>query len=286
MKTSRLVAAIVGVYLLSLALPAEAVVLRFKPKVNSIVTHKVTMSGQMEMSSEMLPEPMRLQMTMTMTERQKVLGETPEGLKIQTTTSDAKMTMKGLKAAGNSRESQQIPDSTIVMIMDDRGRVKEIVSTDIPGAQGQMPFSNETLASLSGMTGFPEGEVKVNETWRDEVELPGAAGMPEVNVTVNSRLLELLTYEGRKCAKIRSAFKGPLSCDLSQLAGAPAGAAGTVEAMIQGTFTQYYDYENSVWVGGEGQMTMNMTMNLSSEGRDMGAMTTKMAMTMKMQMAK
>jgi hypothetical protein len=296
MRISRLLALVVALWLMSCHCveagettpegSAQSVLLRFRPKVNSIVKHKITLSGRMEMTTAMLPEPMRVQLTMAMMSREKVLGETPEGLKIQTTTSEGKVKMVMEGMGESDAQSQKIPDSKVVMVMDDRGRVKEVVSTDIPGAGEQMPLSNETLASLGGMAGFPEGNLKVNDTWTSEVKLPTAEGMPEINLSMNSRLLELLTYQERKCAKIRTAFSGPLSFDLSQVAGAPAGAAGTMEATVQGTFTQYYDHENSVWLDGEGQMTMNMTMNVSAEGVDTGAMTTKMVMNMKMQLVK
>ena len=294
MRINRLIALVVGLWLMSLCLPADAVVLRFKPGVNSIVKHKVTMSGRTEMTNEMLPQPMRMGLTMVMISRQKVLGRTDQGLKVQTTSSGGTMTMtfegvegmEGLGGMGGGKQSQKLPDSKMVAIMDERGRVQQIVSSDVPGAS-DMPLSNDTLASLSGMTGFPEGDVKANDTWADEMKIPASEGTPEINLSVNSRLLELLTYQGRPCAKIRTSFKGPMSFDLSQMAGkAGSNASGTMEATLQGTFTQYYDYAHSVWVGGEGQMTMNMTMNMSTQGVDTGPMQMKMAMNIKMQMVK
>ena len=289
MRSTRLVGLVMGLWLASLCLPAQAVVLRFKPKVNSIVKHKVTMSGRTEMTNEMLPEPMRMTMTMVMTSRQKILGQTKEGLKVQTTSSDGKMTMNmeemaGMEGMGGGKQTMKVPDSKMVTIMDDRGRVQRLVSSDVPGAGGQMPFSNETLASLGGMTGLPEGDVKVNDTWSDQLNIPGSGQTPEINLSVNSRLLELLTYKGRQCAKIRTSFKGPMTMDLSQMG---EGASGSMEATMQGTFTQYYDYASSVWVGGDGQLTMNMTMAMpSAEGMDAGPMTMKMVMNLKLQMIK
>ncbi len=291
MRSSRLIGMVVGLWLMAVCLPAQAVVLRFKPEVNSIVKHKVTMSGRTEMTNDMMPQPMRMGMAMVMTSRQKILGKTDQGLKVQTTTSDGKMTMtfEGLEGMGDAeggKQSQKLPDSKMVAIMDERGRLQQIVSSDMPGAS-DMPLSNDTLASLSGMTGFPEGDVKVNDTWTDEMKIPASEGTPEINLSVNSRLLELLTYEGRQCAKIRTSFKGPMSFDLSQMAGkAGSNASGTMEATLQGTFTQYYDYAHSVWVGGDGQMTMSMTMNVSAQGVDTGPMNMKMAMNIKMQMVK
>lgn len=288
MRRSGIIGLVVGVWLVSLCLPAQAVLLRFKPEVNSIVKHKVTMSGRMETTGAMLPEPMRVEMTMGMTSRQKVLGQTPEGLKIHTSTSGGKMTMntQGLPGMEGSQNSMDVPESTTVTIMDERGRVKEIVSSDLPPAASQMPLSNESLASLGSMTGFPEGDVKVDDTWSDRLNIPSAEGMPELSLSVNSRLLELLTYQGRKCAKIRTAFEGPMNLDLAQMGGAAAGASGAMEATLQGVFTQYYDYVTSVWVGGEGRMSMNMKMAVSAQGVETGPMAMKMVMNIRIQMIK
>lgn len=266
------------------ASPASGVVLRFKPAVGSIVKQKITMSGRMETTGAMLPQPMRMQMKMAMSSRQKVLGQTDQGLKVQTTTSDGKMdmTMEGMGGAAGGQQSQPIPDTKMVVVMDDRGRLKQVVSSDLPGVGGgQMPLSNDALASLGSMVGFPEGAVKPDDTWSDDLKVPGGTGMPEINLSVNCRLLELLTYHGHKCAKIRTAFSGPLAMDLSQVAGAGNGAAGTMEGTLQGVFTQYYDYEDSVWAGGEGQMTMNMNLTMSAQGTEIST-ATKMTMNIKL----
>ena len=285
MRSNRMIVVMASLCLVWLCLPAHAVVLRFKPKVNSIVKHKVTMSGRMEMTNDMFPEPMRVQMSMVTTEREKVLGETPEGLKIQTTTSGGKV-KSSTEGAEGDEDSQKLPDTTTVMIVDDRGRVKQVVSADLGEKGLSNPFSNEALMSLANFATFPEGDVKPNDTWPDELNIPASEGMPEINLSVNSRLLELLTYQGRQCAKIRTSFKGPMSFDMSQIADAPAGVSGSTEATLQGTFTQYYDYVNSIWVGGDGQMTMSMTMNMSAQGANTGPMTMKMVMNMKTQMVK
>jgi hypothetical protein len=275
----------VSLCLVWLCLPAHAVVLRFKPKVNSIVKHKVTMSGRMEMTNDMFPEPMRVQMSMVATERQKVLGETPEGMKVHTTTSGGRVTSSGEGTEGGEG-SQKIPDTTTVTIVDERGRVKQVVSSDVGGKGASDPFSNEALMSLANFATFPEGDVKPDDTWSDQLNIPGSGEMPEMDLSVNSRLLELLTYQGRQCAKVRTSFKGPMSFDMSQMPGVPEGMSGAMEATLQGTFTQYYDYVNSIWVGGDGQMTMSMTMNMSAQGANTGPMMMKMVMNMKTQMVK
>jgi hypothetical protein len=274
--------------MLSVVLPAQAVLLRYTPKVGTITKHSISMSGRMEMTSEMLPQAMRMQLTATIGEREKVLGQTEGGYKVQTSTSGGtvKMTGDGLEGA----QSQKAPASSIVAIYDDRSRVMRVVS--MKGAKDpSMGMGGDSDFSALGGIPLPEEDVKPGDTWADEIKMPMGEGMPEATINTTSRLLELATYKGRKCAKIRTTMNGPFSLDMSQIPQAQ-GAQGSADGTLEGTMTAYYDYEKCTWVDASGKVTMNMNMNVNasppgSEGGGMSmTMGMKMAMNIKMTLAK
>ena len=278
MGRSRLIGVAVGLWMLSVVLPAQAVLLRYTPKVGAIAKHTISMSGRMEMTSEMLPQAMRMQLAVTMAEREKVLGQAEGGYKVQTSTSGGTIKMTG-EGLGGAR-SQKAPAASIVAIYDDHSRVARVVS--MTGAKDvSMGMGGDSDFSALGGIPLPEEDVKPGDTWSDEIKMPMGQGMPEATINTTSRLLELATYKGRKCAKIRTTMNGPFSLDMSQMPQAQ-GAQGSADGTMEGTMTAYYDYEKSVWVDASGKVTMNMNMNVSAPGGEGGGMSMTMAMKMAM----
>jgi hypothetical protein len=76
----------------------------------------------------------------------------------------------------------------------------------------------------------------------------------KTKVAIKSQLLDLAEYMGRRCARIRTTFDGPLESGAESL-----GPFGNVEATtgrVQGDLIWQYDWENSVLVAGEGSGSM------------------------------
>ncbi len=263
-------------------LPAQAVVLRYTPEVGSTTTYNLTMKGDISMAMPGLGDAGggTGQVSSTMNMVQKALAKQDNGTKVEMGMTGGTITSD---ISGEST-SQQVTPSKAVLILDERGRMVQVVSSDSGGQSGQAGLPGlQDWGSFAGYGGFPEGDVKVGDVWTDEVKVPASAMMPEMNLQVRSRLVELTTYQGHKVAKINSTFTGPISGDLSQLSqGQPQQVQGTMSGNLQGNFTCYYDYEKSVYVQTDGHFTTDINTQLSG----IGAMQMKMTLAVEMKAAK
>jgi len=266
-------------------LPAHAVTLRYAPKVGDTVKHKVSLAGRTSSGAEgmgdSLAEAMRMEVSGTVQYAERALSETTDTVRIETQVTGGKFTMS---VAGQSQD-QPVPKGKVVADMDRRGRLVKTIETNFGGKSGVQDFMTGgagDLSNFSSFAAFPDGDVKAGDTWTDEIKIPARQGGPEVNLSLSSRLLDLTTVENRKCAKIRTTFKGPLSFD--SVPG--AGDAGSMEATLQGDLIWYYDYENSVYVSGEGQVGMNMNMHLSGPEMPGMPVSIKMLMNIKLSLVK
>lgn len=219
-----------------------------------------------------------MEITGSMAYTEKVLSETADTARVETTTTGGQVT---LKMAGES-QSQDMPKTRMVADMDRRGRVVKLVEGDVGGekvASSVLGAGPESL-SFSNFGTFPEGEVNVGDVWSDEVRVPATKETPEIRLKVNSRLLELTTVGGRECAKIRTNFRGPITVTLGEEEG-----GGTVNASLEGDVMWFYDHENSLYVSGEGTVGMDMRMSVAAPGMPGVEMTSKMLMNMKIALA-
>ncbi|MGD0111317.1 MAG: hypothetical protein ABSD48_05585 [Armatimonadota bacterium] len=267
-------------------LPARAVTLRYAPKVGDTVKHKVSLAGRTSSGAEdtgdnPLAEAMRMEVSGTIQYAEKALSETTDTVRIETQVTGGKFTW----GIGGQSQNQQMPKGKVVADMDRRGRLVKTIETTFSGKSGAQDFMTGGAGGWSNFSSFavfPEGDVKAGDTWSDEIKIPAAQGVPEVNLTLSSRLLDLTTVDNRKCAKIRTTFKGPFNLDT--IPG--AGDSSSMEATLQGDLVWYYDYENSVYVSGEGQVGMNMNINVS--GPEIAGMpvSIKMLMNIKLSLIK
>jgi len=265
----------------AVALPAHAVVLRYTPKVGAVAKHKVTVAGRMQADMEGAGETMRMEMDGWVEYTESALSETADTVRIETRLTAGKMTMK----MGEESQSEEMPTGRMVADMDRRGRLVKMVEADFGGEVGAADFMSGGMgnwSSFSAFSAFPEGDVKVDDTWSDEVRLPSFEGGPEIALSANSRLLELGTYGGRHCAKVRTYVKGPMKFSMPGM----EGIAEQMEATLQGTVVWYYDYENSVYVSGEGSLGMEMTMGMAPPDMPEMQMTTKMLINFKLSLVR
>lgn len=263
-----------------MVLPAQAVLLRYNPKVGVATKHKYTMAGRTEVTAAAMPEPMRIEMEAVMNSVQKALSETPSTVKVETRLLDssAKITMAG------ETQTQPIPEMRVVTQVDRRGRTVKVIEedTDDVAASAQMPGGVlEAFGDWADFSAFPEKEVKVGAKWSDERSIKISPGIEGIVIESTSELLALTTFQGRKCAKIRTVFEAPLSFDLSKTAGLGIpGIDATAEGTISGTRLWYYDYENSVYAYAEETVGMSTSTDM---GEAMGgSITSNVVMNMKM----
>jgi len=263
-----------------LVLPAQAVLLRYHPKVGVATKHKFTTAGRTEIAAEAMPEPMRMEMEAVMHSLEKALSETSDTVKVETRLFDSsvKITMAG------QTQTQALPEIRRVTQMDRRARtlkVEEADGEELGGAQQMMPGGPETWGNWASFMPFPEKDVKAGDKWSDELSLASLTGMEGVTIKFTSEMIALTTFQARKCAKIRTVFEVPLNPDPSQMAGPGEEAAESpTEGIMKGTMLWYYDYENSVYVYAEGATEMSTSMDM---GEAIGGSTTSKAlMNMKM----
>ncbi len=266
------------------ALPAHAVVLRFRPQVGTARQYKLTMSGRMTMEMAGVGEAMRTETTAEVEYREKALSREDDLTRYETELLGGKVNM----TLGERIETMDVPTGRFVADMDSRGRLVKMVETEFEGETPQQPFMGsgaESMPASFHYAPFPEGDVKEGDTWSDTIAIPTAPDGPELEMTFTSELLALTTFQGRKCAKIRTSFNAPMDMDLEDL-GAPAGSdeSGTIEAALKGDILMYYDYDNSLYVYGEGTVGMDMNMSMEIPEMPAGNMTMKMITNVKMVM--
>jgi hypothetical protein len=234
------------------------VVLRYAPKVGVEAKHKLAIKGRTEVVTEGMGATMRMEMTGTTFYSEKALSETPDRARMETLLTGGEFT---IQMSGNT-QTQEVPKGRIVADVDRQGRMLSLVESDFGGeAQSIMGTGTENWATFSNFSAFPEGNVAVGDSWSDELEIPAMPGGPKLSLKISSRLLGLATYEGRKCAKIRTTFKGPMSFTEE---GEAEADSTSMEATLEGTMEWQYDYENSVYVDGEGSMGLDMKMSISA----------------------
>ncbi|MFB3880226.1 MAG: hypothetical protein ACE149_03135 [Armatimonadota bacterium] len=265
---------------LAICVPAHAIVLRYAPKVGEVYKQKATMSGRMEMTMAALQQTMRGEITMDMDYSEKALSQTETTTRVQTELLGGK---GQVKMAGQS-QSIDMPTGKMVTDMDRRGQVVKVVEMDMPGTEQMMGPGAESLPNWSQFGALPEGDVSPKDTWTGKVTIPAGPNMPSIEMTFNCTLLDVTTFQGRNCAKIRTAFNGPFQMDLAEAEGMPPGAEGTMDATMNGSIDWYYDYDNSVYVYGEGTVGMEMTMQMAGAagaGMPEGDIKMKMLMNIK-----
>jgi len=258
-----LIAVGLALWLAGLSVAAQAVMLRYTPKVGAKVSYDETQTSTTD--ATMAGKPVHSQTTMHMTVTYTVKAKAPKGVRAEMAMRNASMsmTMPGAKQP----MTQKMPDTTTAMVIDERGHI-EREKTGGKGPQA-MGAGDDPLTAVIGFSLLPNKEVKPGETWTDTLESKSAGMAPGMKVTFTSRLVELTTYQGRRCAKLNTTLKGTIS-------------GGMGPGTIQGQGTEYYDYENSVWMGGEAKMTMTMKFSAPQGKGPGGSMVTKITGTMKL----
>lgn len=274
----------VAALLFAACLPAQAIVLRYQPKVGVVYKHKATMAGRMESSAEGMGQSMRVEMTVSVDYSEKALSKTEEATRLETRLLGGTATVR----MGEDSQTTDVPTGRMVADVDRRGRLVNLVEAEFGEdlTQELMGMGAGTSSNWAQFAAFPEGDVKVDDSWTDTATIPAALGSPELTLTFTSRLLALTTFQDRKCAKLRTSFQGPVKFEVPQI-GLPAEeeAEAAMEATLQGDILWYYDYENSVYVYGEGSVGMDMKMPVPMPDTPGGTMTTKLLMNVKTAMA-
>ncbi len=253
--------------------PAHAVTLRYAPRVGEVHKQRAVVTGTADTTA--MGQTMNGTISMTMDYSEKALSQNNATTRVQTDLLGG----KGSVSMAGQNQSIDLPTGKVVAEMDRRNRVVKLISAEVPGAQDAMGPGAESFPNWSQFGAFPEGDVSINDKWSGTVSIPASAGMPSINMAYECTLLDLTEEQGRKCAKIRTAFSGPFQMDLGGVKGMPQGASGEMNAAIEGSIIWLYDYENSVFVSGDGSVNMDMIMSMSGDpSMPAGDISTKIAM--------
>jgi hypothetical protein len=241
--------------------PTEAALLRYRPKVGTTTKHRLQVSSRMSFSEE--PEqhyilPLKAEVSASLEYAQKITSETEDGVRVETqlSSSEAKVTANDVTetaSLGSCRLAQDMdhlrsPSEGLGEIEEDFTEV----SDETYHALTECYLTLGEWADWLDILQFPDAEVELGETWKGEAPFIGPFGVLPPEAVVRSRLVELTTMEGRKCAKIETSLDAPLHEDLHET-GAPEGLS--LQRALRFNLVWYYDYENSVTVLMEGSIT-------------------------------
>ena len=204
----------------------------------------VTGSGTAEAAGRRDPVTMRAQFIYEM----QVLQVQGDRATVQCRTTD---TMVGATYAGQPLPvAVNIP--TITVVMDKWGRIissqvqaaPQAVSSPLAGLLGGQLAGGGSAGSLDvsqlygqlHLPGFPKRAVRVGEVWDQQAQVATASGQPIV-LAWRTRLVGIEDLDGRRCAKLRTAYSFPLDLLLSAMLKDLLALQGNV----QGTSVMYFD---------------------------------------------
>jgi hypothetical protein len=127
-------------------LPAHAIVLRYKPEVGVTTKCKASMSGRLHTVMESMGQTMQMEMTMTMQYSEKALATTEKGTKVETKL----LSGEGTMSFDGQSQAIPVPTGRMVSVLDERGRVVELVEADFGDATMQ-----QLMGSLVSVRGLP-----------------------------------------------------------------------------------------------------------------------------------
>ncbi len=234
-------------------LAQEGYKLRRVFKVNDIRRYKMVMdmNGEMQMGENSMP----LNMQMVMTYREKVAGIKDGKATVHTTFEGVKMYMNGQEFA--SPMAPDMSNMVVTTVIDDRNKVHEIkglekVAMGAPG-MGNMNFG----AGLNTPAMFPEGEIKVGDTWETELPIPNAS---DLKLTAKQTFVSVEKVGGIDAARIKTELEIPFEKLMAAMAGqSPAGIPPMTGTMKMVSYT-YFDLATGNVLKMDGDMVMTVQM--------------------------
>jgi hypothetical protein len=273
---SRVAVAVLA--LAALASQAGAVQLRHQFRPGESHTYKTTMKGRGETQAAAMPEGMRMEMSMEMVTTEKVLSVSEDGKtgRIEHRVASGSMTMN----FGEKAQTMQVPQERTVISMDNRGKVLKVESEEgTPSPALGASAQGMDWAQMAAAMAFPEQDLKPNDTWDFEAPVQVAEGT-SMKVKAHSRLLKLLTYKGRPCAEIRTAFEIPLESMMPQAQGEGETPGMSMEGKVSGEVTWYFDHAKGLVIDESGTVKMLMKMSFTMGEQTMES-STSMIMNVK-----
>ncbi len=136
--------------------PAQAITLRYQPKVGTTTQSNFSMTGTMEMSAGKTVQTADTSLNAVAVE--KVLAIVPGGRRVQSELRDARLNVN-FQGMASENKSQKLPDMSFVSIIDDRGRTKKIVSSSLSETEVTV---GERYALGTRRLGLPAGQGRLS----------------------------------------------------------------------------------------------------------------------------
>ncbi|GIV21374.1 MAG: hypothetical protein KatS3mg023_3125 [Armatimonadota bacterium] len=235
------------------ALAQEGYKLRHVFKVNDIRRYKMVMdmNGEMQMGENSMPQNMQ----MVMTYREKVAGIKDGKATVHTTFEGTKMYMNGQEFV--SPMAPDMNNMVITTVIDDRNKVYEIKGLEkvSMGAPGMGILNIVTV--FNPRAEFPEGEIKVGDSWETKVYIPNAG---DLKITAKQTFVSVEKVGEVEAARIKTEFEIPSEKLMAAMAGqSPAGVPPMTGTSKMVSYT-YFDLATGNILKMDGDMVMSMQM--------------------------
>lgn len=291
MSRSTLALLLAFFLLVAAAAPAQAIRLRYKFRKGEVSTYRTLVAAAAQTETPLASRPMRLQMRVDVISIQRVLSVAPDGtarIESRNLSGTSRVTSMG------KTETTQAPPERTVYTLTDRGRVlryrelpdpKVRAKADRQAREGPNPSPFEESDPFKALYGlnFPDRDLKPGESWSTQSEVEVGPGRTVV-IKIASRFLGLVTFRGRRCAKIETAFEMPT--EPQEGVPTPPDAEGvsfSQDGRVTGRLTSFFDVAEGREIYTDGSVALVMKMKMSAPADPSGAMeTAEMNSVMKM----
>lgn len=270
-------ALVISLLLLGGVSEAEAIQLRYKFRKGDVSTYRTMLAAAGQSQSPFATAPIKMQMTVDVLSTQRVLSVSPDGtaqIEAKNASGSTRMTVSG------KTETSKVPPEKTIYTLTDRGRLLRYREQGARTAAASPPAGPEAggvgmdntdpLKALYGLN-FPARDLKPGETWNAESKVDIGPGQ-SVMVKIASRFLAMTTFQGRRCAKILTAFEMPMAPPMG--AGEAEGVSMTSDGKVTGQITSFFDVEEGREVYSDGSVAMLMKMQMTAPLDPSGAVQT------------
>ena len=248
---------------LAAALPAHSkgVTLRYKQSQGDRAVYKFASSARARIDVQQGLTTSQAEMSLQMSVSTEVTDISPEGdLRIQ-----AQITSGGMKLKAEGEQSTAPVENVVVnyMISPQAGvRNAELVAGNPPMFPGIfLAFMPDDAFLLGGLAQLPAKPLSPGETWSGTAHVPTGDGETE-DVPYKSKLLGMVQFRGRPCAKIRTMAK----VTETSTEDAPDGSGTmTAKATITRDTTWLLDYERGVSMSADSTDRLSLTLEGTDE---------------------
>lgn len=236
------------------ALAQEGYKLRRVFKVNDIRRYKMVMdmNGEMQMGENTMP----LNMQMVMTYREKVAGIKDGKATVHTTFEGTKMYMNGQEFV--SPMAPDMNNMVITTVIDDRNKVYEIKGLE-KVAMGAPGMGNLNIGTgFNAPAAFPEGEIKVGDSWETEVPISTISNTGGLKITAKQTFVSVEKVGGVEAARIKTELEIPFEKLMAAMAGQSPGDLPPLTGTMKMVSYTYFDLATGNILKMDGDMVMSM----------------------------